>query len=696
MKPLFFYILSVTVIVIFPAKGVSSSQGLHQTFRLGSDFFKGIPVPKNDLTLSLKNNKVDVSSVVQVVEQLKKTDYADDLRKMENLILNVSKYEVQDLCKKALSLKICVQTAKQEMEKAFDKVIEAKEKDILFPINYKPVGVDSKTTLFDYESIKEDCNRSMNSNMGASVLESSPALYHKMMEHIKKKDPFWQEQLLSYMIGDLTWGKRVPKACLKSQTAQNSRVCQKIKKDFKIKRQRFYEMVDLVHGPSLDRTTIAKTLCFECFEMQIDDFDWDKLVQSLKETSQCVDPKPGEQKTVHSETLPRYRKRVVQRELDGSFSVPLNLTFYADEDYDGDVPKSQVPSHYRDKVKQCMNKANTKMLGPNGEQLKFVIQEPPKDLCQKNNILSVDIAIGKKGMRSNSEKYEPNVGCSTIVHEVLHLAGLCDEYRESVKGYYVDPETKEVIGNTDNKWDDVKQGKNPESADFSPMYDCRVTDYKPNIMSNHQGRWKCVFPEEEGNIHLCSEREERSLLNPAQFRAIIYGSCVQNKRFNECSRLAYTSTATEGEDCLKAQKKCIEQNGMGTRDKAEEINKINQRLTDLTRIRNQLKHQITEPVSAKPTPSLDTPKEPSTPLGDMAPALKDDFEAVDSGGTGTNNESGESEPLDNKGPGGLIENKGPGGLAPVTSRSRDEELKDINQSIKELRKELRQVKSWPD
>ena len=216
------------------------------------------------------------------------------------------------------------------------------------------------------------------------------------------------------------------------------------------------------------------------------------------------------------------------------------------------------------------------MLGPNGEKLNIVIEPPSaKEACEKE---PKTIKIGSREHRSNQMKYESDIDCPTITHEVLHLLGLCDEYKEEFKGFLVSSDTREI------KMTNGEEKPDNENDQFVLAYDCRVTA-KNSIMSNHYERWYNVFGGEEFRELGTSSRNktESSLLNKAQFNAVLYGDyCLsKNKLFNECADLAYRSSIKAGnEDCLKQKRKCMESNILG-KNKAEELSRIRETIKSI-------------------------------------------------------------------------------------------------------------------
>ena len=94
-------------------------------------------------------------------------------------------------------------------------------------------------------------------------------------------------------------------------------------------------------------------------------------------------------------------------------------------------------------------------------------------------------------IRQNSATYTPATDCATLLHEVLHLLGLVDEYKEAATEI-PDPVT----------------GKN-RPVDFQ----CRPLGPPDSIMSSHfSAVWN--LPTSGGSI-----------LKPAHYRFIMYPNC---------------------------------------------------------------------------------------------------------------------------------------------------------------------------
>ncbi len=533
--------------------------------------FHSKSITEHRVSLELKNNEVDISPVIKIIDQLRESDYANDLNMMEIIINKLSAPEqVFDfLCEQSASKNNCMETAKKKLESAFYKVVQEKENQILYPEGYNNIYGYSQAEnngMFKIANkiLDSECLSDYDETKLSTIMQMLPPSNRldELQDKLKYKDKKFLNKLLQGVYTQLKT-ERYPKQCF-DPANKNHEVCKTMQKALTVKVQRVKYLIKLVYGQDTLSATEASAPCLDCMEGSLPKelSDLNHLFSLLKEQSLCSDPVPGKEKQVTNHPY----SYTVRREQDGSFSIPLNLTFTADEDYDGEIPKDQVPAQYKKKVRECLKKANSKMLGPNGEKLKIVLEDPPnkkQDPCQEQS--AEQIKIGSREHRSNAGKYKSDIDCPTIVHEVLHLTGLCDEYKETARGFYVSADTGEI--KKASIWDKPDNKKDT----YVPSYDCRVTSTN-SIMSNQYERWNYVF-EESGPVP--EEQKESSLLNPAQFNAVLYGGCPsKNKLFNECADLAYqTSVHKESKDCLKQKRKCMENNVL-EQDKQKELSKI--------------------------------------------------------------------------------------------------------------------------
>ncbi|MDE0118985.1 MAG: hypothetical protein OXM55_03130 [Bdellovibrionales bacterium] len=538
--------------------------------------FIGVPDPDNPAEISLKGNEVDMSSALSALERVTKSpyDYTSDI---DSIVSEISE-TVNLLCGKSRTSETCKKKANTELKDTRDKIYQYMENQFLYPLDYQPIS-ETRTSLSFKKSMNtldSDCLEKCNNNhLILAIRYSSPENYSQLYDKIKNQNERCQKNILSGLVAKELEYEEFPKRCLKEEN-KNHPVCKSMLKDINIVRNRVLDIAELAYGPEPLKTTEAAAPCLDCIIKEGEENEplnlFSDLIGDIQKQSQCHELKPGQEKRVYSDTGLN-KSYNVKKESDGTYSISLNLNFFADEDYDGNVPKGQVPAHYMKWVQECMDKANQKMLGPNGEKLKIVIKSPKKQDPRCRAADTKEIAIGSTDHRSNAGKYEADIDCPIITHEVLHLLGLCDEYKERSRGYYVDAQTGEIeanVSNVFNEKEEINQKfQDKEAYQFKPAYDCRVTTSN-SIMANSTQRWYNVF----------NFGKNDSLLNPGQFNAILYGSCSEkNKIFNECSQLAYESSVIE-KDCMEKKQQCEAQNFAGL-NKGEEIEKIKKKIAEI-------------------------------------------------------------------------------------------------------------------
>ena len=548
---IFFYLLVTFPFCTFAIKAVVRLQLSHKVFD-----FKGLEPLTSGIPIILRNNEVDLSPVIQNLARVKESDY-DNTLKLDKSHIAIQ-YTIAELCNMSKTIELCRSNANAALERAVDKIKEEQSQKILYPFDYKPLGEHHIL-----EEIIKDFNLDLACMgtcgfLGNVVVSGSQEQYSQLYNKVKNADKSSCLRRMLNTVQHLLKNQEFPEKCLQEKNKIHP-VCKSMSEKMNIIRGRVQEIADLTYGPDILKTTEAEAVpCLDCKNSNgknelLDVFN--NLRDNIEEQNQCYDLRPGEEKRVNSGTELNDRSYNVKRGLDGSYSIPLDLRFAADDDYDGEVEPGRVPEYYMGEVKKCMEEANKKMLGPNGEQLKILIYGKDERECSG---MPIQIQIGSKDHRSNSKKYGSDIGCPVITHEILHLLGLCDEYVEEQKGFYVNSETGEVKSGLLRRREDNKELMSDERYEFKLAYDCRATIERPggasitNIMSDQDLRWFAVF-----DINAYD-----SLLTPGQFNAILYGKCEEkNKLFNECSQLAYRSSVDEpNTDCIEKKHQCIRQN----------------------------------------------------------------------------------------------------------------------------------------
>ena len=549
-----------------------------------------------------KNGEVDFSDAKKAIERIKDSLYMNSYFSIGTIKEKL--LQAINLCAplKPLSRSSeCLQSAVEE----FDLIIENIEKrgsdSILYERDYTLPGSEERVKLansyvekadfiLDNNECGTNCDRR---NVAKALILGSEAEYIRLFEKIKQRGSRCQKAAIRRLGHELR-KERFPKKCRLEENKSHP-VCVNKIKDFNTVRDRALQLMDMAYGPHALQALEAESLCLTCAEKEEDSFNISvlyKLLNDFERQSQCPSSlAPDKEKTVYPiGTGSGNSPYPVKRYSDSSYSVHFTLKFSADKDYDGPINKNQVHKHYLDRVKRCMGKANQKMLGPNGEKLRIVIKGPEES---DNKCESVkNIRIGSKDHRSNASKYEENIDCPTITHEILHLTGLCDEYEERLRGIFKNYETGEIFADwemneiTNSMEDQLERDKYLDKHKFLLDFNCRVTADN-SIMSDQYQRWDNVFGTSYSFRDEKKEDKENSLLTPMQFNSILHGNCPgEHDIFKECSKLAYESSVYDA-SCLKEKQKCEERNSMGL-DKQGEIKRLQ---NEINRIGELIKNE---------------------------------------------------------------------------------------------------------
>jgi hypothetical protein len=221
---------------------------------------------------------------------------------------------------------------------------------------------------------------------------------------------------------------------------------------------------------------------------------------------------------------PKYRLSKTGKK---SYRAEINLLF--SDIWDGNKKITNYNSVWRHKVKKCLSIYNKYLKGPDGESLKIVLsKKAPQHI----------ISIQDEKLRPTSTLYSEGMTCPLILHEILHLLGLVDEYEETQLGFRMDKATGDLKYVTEDS--EIK------------IYDCRALGPEDSIMNNETLAVDSFFKKKK------SVRAKGSLLQPAEFRAITNPFCkTKNLKYNECIKFAYdTSLAHEEKKCEPAAIEC--------------------------------------------------------------------------------------------------------------------------------------------
>ena len=552
MQRNFFFKPSILLLVlssVFPVSveakiwNMSIGRELFLTLR---DFRAPRPGDDFKFVLDSETNEVDISDFITIIKRAKKSKYNNFSQIDGKIKKQILKNYLSPLCGDAKNPPECKQKAQTKIQQAIIDLGAELLQGIHYPYDYylmdTPEGVDALSEVRELLASKcLDCNK-------VHLDHGSKSKFDSLFPLIEKQKPSCLKKIVTNMARRLKH-YRIPESCEKNK---NHPICKSMIKNYKLFRGRLLRLTELVYG-QLARSQTEMRLCVDCVRYsdkeKTEALDPKSFEDVWQQSRNCEELQSNRQKRVSSGTALN-KEYTIRREEDDSYSAVLNLQFVAAEDYEGEVPKDQVSSHYRNQVQQCLKKANEKMLGPKGEKFQIVLAEKPSEQSSCPEPVET-IEIGRPGVFSFSNKYASDVDCPVITHEILHQMGLCDDYLIQTRGYIVDSQTGKPIG--DEVENIYKVGNLPPGQSVVLKYNCRVTRTN-SVMAHHYARWADVF----------SRRTEKSLLTPQQFSAILYGDCKsRNQQFNECSQLAYTNSF-EDKTCLEKRKKCEEQKALGT------------------------------------------------------------------------------------------------------------------------------------
>ena len=183
----------------------------------------------------------------------------------------------------------------------------------------------------------------------------------------------------------------------------------------------------------------------------------------------------------------------VHRKTQNQFEVMLNLKFAPAQDYDGQASRGNVDQHYRRHAAQCIREYGSRLRDQRGRAISLKIISPTDASLTSVVPRSPLIHVSQAGIRDSSRRWSSDIACPVVLHELMHLVGLVDEYEP------------------------VPAWKRQET------HDCRITGPASSLM---RSSW--------------SVRRHSRVLWPAHLNAVIYPTCREkNVRYHTCSKGAY-------------------------------------------------------------------------------------------------------------------------------------------------------------
>ncbi len=155
-------------------------------------------------------------------------------------------------------------------------------------------------------------------------------------------------------------------------------------------------------------------------------------LEDTKKVDKCKDLAPGEHKVFKKDSSDYYGTGhyLLKRTKEGDYQAVVSVNFKTGG---GSLP----PQEMLKRSKECLDLASPFLKGPDGKRLQFSVITPQEaqQLPSDERPEPYNVSIEPVGFGTNAASYAQDVGCPTITHEMLHLLGLCDEYKEDRPQY---------------------------------------------------------------------------------------------------------------------------------------------------------------------------------------------------------------------------------------------------------------------
>lgn len=176
-------------------------------------------------------------------------------------------------------------------------------------------------------------------------------------------------------------------------------------------------------------------------------------------------------------------KYILEHPLSHLYKVKLNLVLQ--ENTLRAKRETVLCQKMRKKINECLEEINQHLLGPNGQKIKIEILEPTEENQQKYAEIANVITVDSEPIeRANSGFYSLQTSCSTIAHELLHLTGLVDEYREELNIPAYDQDCRSV-GPDDsimhNHHEAIDTYFSTDETSFITQCQCENSNHCPNF-----------------------------------------------------------------------------------------------------------------------------------------------------------------------------------------------------------------------
>lgn len=270
----------------------------------------------------------------------------------------------------------------------------------------------------------------------------------------------------------------------------------------------------------------------------------------------------------------------LSRPKDDSFLVELNLQFARGDGFNDDLAPSALDNRYKDRVSACLKEYEGMLKNErSGRSLTLRVVANAAIPVQS-------ISVVAKGKRASAFAYPSDVGCPTILHELMHLLGLVDEYYDT-PGLHEPMSDCRPNGPADSlmsREDSAVQSTLPSTAYSVEMCQCDVKGDACWALAEKNRGDKCpagttsflkdIPPDVKTSLNVFNTSEafalndkripngvakaaHTSMLYPAHFRAITEPGCRDvNENYYGCVINAYRSSKSTTGGCLPKPEAC--------------------------------------------------------------------------------------------------------------------------------------------
>ncbi len=225
------------------------------------------------------------------------------------------------------------------------------------------------------------------------------------------------------------------------------------------------------------------------------------LAVSATQLEACADLEEGETRvTAPTDRLKDYveQKYAITNLGDNTYSVDLVI------DFKGNTPNATQAMYAR--ADRCLEEFNQVARDGQGRKLKINIHSVSEssNLPSDKRPPTVEIQVSPGDFRQSSRHYKEEIECSTMVHEMMHLMGLHDEYHETNIGQFVNQSTGHVVpyyvpgqSGKSAAFANLEQNPNP-SYQLQRAYQCRSVPQRDSLMKQHSPIYNAAVPQSYG------------------------------------------------------------------------------------------------------------------------------------------------------------------------------------------------------